>query len=156
MVLTMFAYTFVLEQLKQVLVLSLIYMVVVRRFMHLSINEKDYLTPEILTAPKTEDQIPRLKLFCLKVLESAFFETFSFTLITIYTLFIFFWLTLADLVGVTDEVLAAIDQNFLYIFLAEILLKTFASNFMYLMDFFNCFDSVIVVASLILGIMGII
>mmetsp|Transcript_46436 Transcript_46436/g.34113 ORF Transcript_46436/g.34113 Transcript_46436/m.34113 type:complete len:142 (-) Transcript_46436:11-436(-) len=35
-------------------------------------------------------------------------------------------------------------------------MKTFASNFMYLMDFFNFFDSVIVVASLVLGILGII
>ena len=97
-----------------------------------------------------------MKLQCLKFLESSVFENASFFLISSYTLFILFWLTLADLLSITDEFLSDIDMGFLYIFLGEIVMKSFASNFMYLLDFFNFFDACIVCCSLVLGLVGII
>jgi hypothetical protein len=124
--------------------------------MHLSVNENEYLTPVILNTPKKELALPRLKTFCLKMLESTFFETISMGLISIYTLFILFWLTLADIIGVTDYTLSKIDTVFICLFFTEILLKTFASNFMYLVDFFNMFDFTIVFISLVLEFIGII
>lgn len=136
--------------------LTLVYIVVVRRFMHLSVNENEYLTPAIISTPKKEQTIPRLKVNCLKMLESTFFETVSMILISIYTLFILFWLTMADILGITDDILSKVDLVFLSLFFTEIILKTFASNFMYLFDFFNIFDFVIVLISLVLEIIGII
>jgi hypothetical protein len=63
---------------------------------------------------------------------------------------------MADLIGISDLVLSKIDLAFLTLFFSEIILKAFASNFMYLFDVFNCFDFVIVLISLVLGIIGII
>ena len=90
------------------------------------------------------------------MLESSAFENLSMALISIYTLFILFWLTIADLIGVDDELLSQIDFVFLALFFAEILLKTFASNFKYLFDFFNFFDAIIVLVSVVMNLMGII
>lgn len=100
--------------------------------------------------------IPKLKLFCLKMLESTCFETISISLISVYTIFILFWLTMADIFGISDFILSKIDTAFLTCFFTEIVIKTFASNFMFLFDAFNCFDASIVFISEILNIMGII
>ncbi len=49
----------VFDQVKSVGFLYLIYVVLVRRFMYLPINESEYLKPEILALPKQEDSLPR-------------------------------------------------------------------------------------------------
>lgn len=90
------------------------------------------------------------------MLESSVFETISMTLITFYTLFILFWLTIAEIFGIEEGILSMIDTAFLTCFFAEIILKSFASNFMYLFDVFNAFDAVIVIISEVLNIIGII
>ena len=90
------------------------------------------------------------------MLESPYFETFSMVLISIYTLFILFWLTFADLLNITDTYLSKFDIGFLSLFFAEILLKIFASNFMFLFDVFNCFDAIIVILSEVLELCGIV
>lgn len=91
------------------------------------------------------------------MLESSIFEWFSMFLITLYTFFILFWLTVVDFFPtLTEETLSIIDTVFLTMFFIEIILKTFASNFGYLLDFFNAFDAVIVVTSEILNLYGII
>lgn len=134
----------------------MLYVIIVRRFGFLAPNEHEYLTPQLLEIPKKENFIPKLKVFCLKMLESRGFELFSMTLISLYTLFILFWLTLADIFGIGDYILSKIDTAFLTVFFSEIILKTFASNFMYLVDIFNGFDATIVLISEILNILGII
>ena len=53
-------FALVIYQLKSVDFLYAIYFVIVRRFMHLNINEQDYLKPEILAIPKQENALPRL------------------------------------------------------------------------------------------------
>jgi len=45
---------------------------------------------------------------------------------------------------------------FLSLFFAEIILKTFASNLMFLFDIFNAFDATVVIVSEVLNIMGIV
>ena len=50
---------FLLDQAKSVGFLYAIYFVVVRRFMHLPINEHEFLKPEILALPKQENLLPR-------------------------------------------------------------------------------------------------
>jgi len=78
-------------------------------------------------------------------------------LISLYTIFILFWLTLADFFPMLEEKnLALIDSVFLTLFFVEIVLKTFASNFGYLYDIFNAFDAVIVLSSEILNLYGIV
>lgn len=62
--------------------------------------------------------------------------------IAIYTVFTLFWLTLPGFISddaepVDDKILGAIDSYFLWLFLIEILLKSFASSLMYLSDKFN-------------------
>lgn len=52
--------------------------------------------------------------------------------------------------------LGAIDGVFLSIFFIEIVLKSFASNLMYLYDAFNLFDAVVVILSEVLNLMNII
>jgi len=79
--------------------------------------------------------------------------------ITLYTFFILFWLTHAEFVegnGVPDKIMASIDNWFLNFFLLEIVLKTFASNLMYLKDGFNLFDASVVILSEVLNLLGII
>ena len=78
--------------------------------------------------------------------------------ISLYTLFILFWLTYLDIIGpvLKETVLAQIDNVFLVFFLIEIVLKSFASNLMYLYDGFNMFDTFIVLLSWILNLVGII
>lgn len=90
------------------------------------------------------------------MLESMWFEMISLTLISLYTLFILFWLTLADIFGIADSILSKVDTAFLTLFFTEIVLKTFASNFTFFLDPFNCFDAFIVLISEILNILGII
>ena len=47
-----FIYVFFLDQVKSILSLSVIYVIVVRRFMHLNENEEEYTDPEIKTIIK--------------------------------------------------------------------------------------------------------
>jgi hypothetical protein len=148
-----FTWAFLFEAVICFPVLSIIYCVVVRRFLHLEVGEHvDYGT-------KQETAIPRLKVFCLKFLESQPVEMFSMTIISLYTVFTLFWLTHAEFVdgdGIDDVFLANIDQYFLGIFFVEIALKSFSSNLMYLQDTFNLFDAVIVILSVVLNFLGII
>lgn len=159
MVFTTFVYCFLIDNAKSMFSLSMIYCVVVRRFMHLKVNENEYFDPNAEKIPKQENQIPKLKIFCLKFLESTPVETFSMIVITFYTFFILFWLTHAEFVdgdGVDDMVMASIDNWFLNFFLLEIVLKSFASNLMYLKDGFNLFDASVVILSEVLNLLGII
>jgi hypothetical protein len=98
-----------------------------------------------------------LKIFCLKFLESTPFETLSLATIAIYTVFLLFWLVHAELMNeaIPDKLMASYDRIFLIIFSVEIILKSFASNMMYLIDNFNLFDATIVLISLILNFAGI-
>jgi hypothetical protein len=160
LVLTSFIYCLLVDNVKSIPALALIYCVVVRRFMHLDVNEHEADDRNAERAPKQENQIPKLKLFCLKFLESTPVETFSMVVITVYTFFILFWLTnaefSADGKGVDDLLMAEIDTVFLNFFLIEIILKSFSSNLMYLKDSFNLFDAFIVVLSEVLNLMHII
>jgi hypothetical protein len=63
---------------------------------------------------------------------------------------------LAEFFGVPEDLLAQIDNVFLTLFFIEIILKTFASNLMFLLDLFNAFDAAVVIISEVLNIMGII
>jgi hypothetical protein len=63
---------------------------------------------------------------------------------------------MADIFGVPESLLAQIDNVFLTLFFIEIILKTFASNLMFLLDAFNAFDAIVVIVSEVLNIMGII
>lgn len=138
-------------------VLSAIYIVVVRRFGFLKENkenEKDWRLNNG-ESTKTETAIPRVKVWCLKMLENRVVETISLIIISLYTVFILFLLIVTEYVNIDDRILEQIDQVFLTIFFVEIILKTFASNGMYLIDFFNLFDAVIVFTSQILSLAGI-
>ena len=146
----------IFDQIKSIGFLYIIYLVIVRRFMHLNVNEQEYLKPEILALPKEENAIPRLQLQCLKILESATFELFSMGLISLYTIYVLFQLTVADIVGVPESLMSTIDSVFLSLFFSEIALKTFASNLMFLMDAFNAFDATVVIISEVLNILGIV
>ena len=159
LVFSTFFFAIIFDQVKSILSLAVIYMVVVRRFMHLDSNEGEFVDPTVVKIPKQENAIPKLKLFCLKFLESTLVETFFMIIISLYTVFTLFWLTHAEFVdgeGIDDVFLAQIDNYFLTIFFIEIVLKSFSSNLMYLYDAFNCFDAVIVVISQVLNFMGII
>jgi hypothetical protein len=61
----------------------------------------------------------------------------------------------ADLIGVSDYIMQQVDRVFLTLFFSEILLKTFASNLMFLSDGFNLFDALIVIISEVLNLMSI-
>jgi len=80
-------------------------------------------------------------------------------IISLYTVFTLFWLTHAGFTAsgesVNPRVLGQIDTYFLSFFLTEIVLKSFASNLMYLRDKFNCFDAVIVILSVSLNLIGL-
>lgn len=80
----------------------------------------------------------------------------SMVIISLYSVFTLFWLThkefLPDNEGVDKFLLAEIDSYFLTIFFSEIVLKSFASNMMYLKDAFNMFDAIIVVISEVLNV----
>ncbi len=47
-----FIYVFLLDQVKSVFSLVIIYVIVVRRFMHLNENEEEYSDPELKAIPK--------------------------------------------------------------------------------------------------------
>jgi len=96
------ALAIILDQCKSLGILTILYVVIVRRFGYLQSNESDYLTPAILETPKNEVWIPKLKVFCLKMLESTAFETLSMILISFYTIFILFWLTMADIFNIDE------------------------------------------------------
>jgi len=77
--------------------------------------------------------------------------------IAIYTVFTLFWLTHSGFLKegvepVDNRILGEIDAFFLWFFLVEILLKSFASSLMYLNDAFNMFDFSIVLFSVILNL----
>ena len=58
--------------------------------------------------------------------------------------------------AIEDKIMSSYDQNFLIIFSVEIILKSFASNMMYLYDKFNLFDALIVFISYGLNLAGIV
>ena len=119
MVYSTFLYCFIIDQLKSFLSLGSIYCIVVRRFMHLDENETEMLTEgQLKRSPKTENAIPKLKIICLKMLESTPAETVSMLLISIYSVFILFMLTYKELfyLPVDPSRLTEIDSVFLSIF----------------------------------------
>ena len=85
-------------------------------------------------------------------------------IISVYALFVIFWLTHVEFVPkpnipdppppIDEQLLVTIDSVFLTFFLTEIVLKTFASNMIYLQDLFSFFDAIIVLLSFILNMMG--
>lgn len=77
-------------------------------------------------------------------------------LISVYTVYVLFQLTIADIFNVPESLLAQIDNVFLTLFFIEIVLKTFASNLMFLFDVFNAFDAAVVIISEVLNILGIV
>jgi len=122
--------------------------------MHLQINENKYVDPNAPKNVKRENAIPRVKLFCLKFLESGPVEAVSMTIISVYSIFVLFMLTYTE-IGLKETIkqrtLQIIDSYFLVFFLVEIFLKSFASNMMYLYDAFNMFDAAIVIISMVLN-----
>jgi hypothetical protein len=155
MVFSTFLFCVIFDNLKSFISLSFIYCIVVKRFMHLESNEDEAMLAEKI--PKQENQIPKLKLFCLKFLESSTVENFSMIVITIYTFFVLFWLIHEGFgFKVDDNIMTKIDNVFLNFFLVEIILKSFASNFMYLKDAFSMFDALVVVLSYVLNQMNIV
>lgn len=155
MMFSTFAICVVIDNAKSLVSLSLIYCVIVRRFMHLDINEEEFQLKEKI--PKQENQIPKLKLFCLKFLESSVVESFSMVVITVYTVFVLFWLIHEGFgFTVSDVIMSQIDNVFLNFFLIEIILKSFASNLMYLYDLFNFFDTFVVILSYVLNLMEVV
>lgn len=76
--------------------------------------------------------------------------------IYVYSVFILFDLTFADIFQVNGEYMTNIDSAFLAFFFVEICFKAFASSGMYLADFFNCFDAAIVILSVVLNIIGVV
>lgn len=150
-------FSLIIDQLTMLVVLMAIWFSLIKRCGYLGENEAEYDELDDEDAIKSEQFIPRLKMFCLKILESSYFENTSLFLISLYTFFIFYWLTLSDFFPqITTSTLAIIDIIFTSLFLAEILMKTFASNFRYLFDKFNAFDAVIVVVGFILNLVGIV
>jgi hypothetical protein len=90
-----FLLALVVDQTKSVVTLSLVYIIVVRRFGFLKENEKEWINKETYEEKK-ENAIPKLKNFILKMLESRFVEGFSQLVIWIYAVFILFDLTFSD------------------------------------------------------------
>lgn len=76
--------------MKSLIFLLIIYVIIVRRFGHLAVNEDEYVSPEILAIPPQEDALPRLQLYCLKLLNSNTFEMISMALISVYTVYVLF------------------------------------------------------------------
>lgn len=95
----------ILDQAKSFAVLSLIYLVVVRRFGFLKENEKDWVNKDLLNE-KEEQAIPRMKNFILKILESRIVEGFSMFMISIYAVFILLDLTFLEMLNTDPQVLA--------------------------------------------------
>ena len=91
-VLATYFFIWSIDTVKSIITLALVYCIVVRRFMHLEINENQYIDPNQEKIHKSENAIPRLKVFCLKFLESTPFETVSLATIAVYTVFLLFWL----------------------------------------------------------------
>jgi len=91
----------------------------------------------------------------MKMLETKMLESVSMVMIYTYSLFILFDLTVSDSLDIDPNLLNQIDAVFLSFFFIEIVLKTFASNGMFLTDFFNFFDAAIVITSEVFGILGI-
>lgn len=104
-----FLFAWAVDTIKSFGLLSLIYLIVVRRFGYLKENEKEFMPEEADDLEKTENNLPRLKNFCLKMLEHKVIETISLLIISIYTLFILFWLTMLETINVNEEHLVAID-----------------------------------------------
>jgi len=82
--------------------------------MHLKTNENEYSDPNIHDKThyvKRENAIPRLKIFCLKFLESTPFETVSLATIAIYTIFLLFWLVHEELLtfAIDDKIMSSYD-----------------------------------------------
>ena len=148
-----FGITFAIDQAKQIVTLSIIYLVVARRFGFLKVNEKEFVDPVNLTIKK-ENAIPRFMAAILKTLETQYAERLSLILIGVYTFFILFDLTLSQFFDINPQTLLDIDFGFLTIFFTEILLKTFASGGDFLKDGFNMFDAIIVILSYALMIEG--
>lgn len=87
-----FLYVLLVDQAKSFITLALVYMIVVRRFMYLAVNEHEYSDPATRPPPQ-ENAIPHLKSFCLKILESTIIEGISMFIICLYTVFVLFQLT---------------------------------------------------------------
>lgn len=149
-----FALTWIIEQFKQFGTLSVVYLVVVKRFGYLKVNEKEFVN-EGDKKIKMENAIPRLQNCCLRTLQHNYIENLSLLTISLYTIFILFDLTISQFFDIEQSTMNTIDFVFLNVFFAEIALKTFASSGTFLMDGFNLFDAAIVIGSWALMIKGI-
>ena len=142
MMLSTFFFWIIMDQIKSFFTLGIVYIVVVRRFMYLSVNEDEYMDPVVAKLPKLERAIPKLKEICLKYLESPPTEIISMIIISVYALFVIFWLIHIEFVvaepgkekvsPIPESILISIDIVFLSFFMLEIVLKSFASNGIYM------------------------
>lgn len=94
LIFTTFCLAYIIDQVKQFGTLSVIYLIVVRRFGFLQENEKDFIDPSNREF-KNENAIPRLKNCCLKSLEHQYIENLSLLTIGLYSVFILFDLTMS-------------------------------------------------------------
>lgn len=76
--------------------------------MHLEVNENSYADPNQEKIAKRENAVPKLKIFCLKFLESTPCESASIATIAIYTVFLLFWLVHEEMMTfvIQDRVMA--------------------------------------------------
>ena len=89
-----FAVTWLIDQAKQFGTLAVIYLIVVRRFGYLKMNEKDFVN-QADREVKLEMAIPRLKNCCLRTLQHEYIEKLSLLTIGLYSIFILFDLTIS-------------------------------------------------------------
>ena len=96
----------------------------------------------------------------MSVLDSDAFEGGSMVIIAVYTLFIMFWLISPEFIPDAELVefertMENIDRYFLIVFTVEIIMSMFGTNLMYITDYFNMFDTVIVIISLVMNLLSI-
>ena len=149
-----FGFAFLVDQVKSILFLFLIWFCLIRRCGFLAPNESEYLS--IFEQEESPPNfIQKLREFLLLVIESKAFETTCLWILGIYCVLILAWLIISDFQFIElDSILSRVDLLFLTWFLIEISLKLFAIGIRYLYDFWNLFDAIVVIAAFVTNVTG--
>ena len=142
-----YAFAFVLDQVKSVVLLIGLWYFLLRRCGYLQATEQEYKEVSI-AGDFSIALITQLRNFCMQNIETPWFNTLYRYILGFYAGFVLFWISTTDFFD-WESIFSIVDIVFLSIFAAELAIRIFGLGFTYLFDFANAADAIIVVLSLI-------
>lgn len=147
-----FGIALAVDQGKSLLFHVCVWYFLLRRCGYLKVTEDEFVNERWLME-RRDKLLFNMRRSCGKVMDSMYYKRFSIILLVVYAVFVLLVLSIYSQLSDT-YVLDVMDQVFISIFLFEILCNVFVQSLGYYKDYFNVFDTIIVLVSFIMFFVG--